>query len=166
LLPDGSELKLSPGPHNLIQKSVIEEFLPRFAPRSEVLYIGDTEKKILILKEHTLFNIGVPRPSREMLPDVLAYDAERNWLLVIEAVHSANPIGQIRHKKLKELTRNCTAGCVFVSAFENKRSFRKFSNDISWQTEVWIADDPDHLIHFDGERFLGPYDWPAIPNQK
>jgi hypothetical protein len=28
---------------------------------------------------------------------------------------------------------------------------------ISWETEVWTAEAPDHLIHFNGERFLGPY---------
>ena len=25
------------------------------------------------------------------------------------------------------------------------------------QTEVWIAENPDHLIHYNGEKFLGPF---------
>lgn len=93
-----------------------------------------------------------------MLPDILAYEPERNWLFVIEAVHSSNPIGVLRHRKLRELTKHCTAGCIYVSAFQSARAFKAFAGDISWETEVWIADDPDHLIHFDGHRFLGPYE--------
>jgi len=157
-LPNGTELKLSPGPHNLIQKAVIEEFIPRFSRGCRLLYLGDTEKKILFIDEPALKELGLPKPSRAMLPDILAYEPERNWLFVIEAVHSSNPIGLLRHKKLQELTKDCPAGRVYVSAFENARAFKKFVGDISWQTEVWIADNPDHLIHFDGDRFLGPYD--------
>ena len=92
-----------------------------------------------------------------MLPDILAYEPERNWLFVIEAVHSSNPIGPLRHKMLRELTKDCKAGCIYVSAFLDAKTFRKFAGEISWQTEVWIAESPDHVIHFDGERFLGPY---------
>jgi type II restriction enzyme len=157
-LPDGTELKLSPGPHNAIQKAVIEEFLPRFSPSSTVLYVGDTEKKILVINESMLAKLGVAKPSRSMLPDILAYDGKRKWLLVVEAVHSSNPIGVLRHKKLRELTKDCTVGRVYISAFADAKAFRRFSGDISWQTEVWIADDPEHLIHFDGERYLGPYE--------
>ena len=157
-LPGGTELKLSPGPHNAIQKAVIEEFIPRFSPCSKVLYLGDTEKKILFIDEPALAELGLARPSREMLPDILAYDSKRKWLLVIEAVHSSNPIGVLRHKKLQELTKDCTVGRVYISAFQNAKAFRRFSGDISWQTEVWIAENPDHLIHFDGDRYLGPYE--------
>jgi DNA (cytosine-5)-methyltransferase 1 len=158
VLPDGKEFKLSPGPHNLIQKAVIEEFIPRFSRGCQVLYLGDTEKKILFIDEPALEKLGIPKPSRAMLPDILAYEPERNWLFVIEAVHSSNPIGILRHKKLQELTENCSAGRIYVSAFENAKAFRKFVGDISWQTEVWILDNPDHIIHFDGARFLGPYE--------
>jgi len=157
-LPNGTELKLSPGPHNAIQKAVIEEFLPRFSPGSILLYLGDTEKKILALDEQALSKLGLAKPSRSMLPDILAYDRKRKWLLVIEAVHSSNPIGALRHRKLRELTKDCTVGRVYISAFADAKTFRRFSGDISWQTEVWIADDPEHLIHFDGERYLGPYE--------
>jgi len=126
--------------------------------RSILLYLGDTEKKILALDEQALSKLGLAKPSRSMLPDILAYDRKRKWLLVIEAVHSSNPIGALRHRKLRELTKDCTVGRVYISAFADAKTFRRFSGDISWQTEVWIADDPEHLIHFDGERYLGPYE--------
>lgn len=156
-LPDGTVLKLSPGSHNRIQKSVVEQLLPRFSQGAQILYIGDTEKKILYINQNQLKELGLKELSRGMLPDIIAYEAKRNWLFIIEAVHSSNPISQLRHMKLRELTQECSAGVVYISAFENMNQFAKFSRQISWETEVWVADNPDHMIHFNGERFLGPY---------
>ena len=156
-LPNGETYNLSPGPHNEIQKAVIEEFLPRFSKRAEVLYVGDTSKKVLHMDAEKLRSLGIAEPSRALLPDVLAYDEEQNWLFVIEAVHSSNPIDQLRHLALRRLTENTKIGCVFVSAFADMASFGRFSKAISWETEVWIVDEPDHMIHFDGEQFLGPH---------
>jgi hypothetical protein len=34
----------------------------------------------------------------------------------------------------------------------------RYLGEIAWETEVWVADAPSHLIHFDGARFLGPYE--------
>ena len=156
-LPGGQAYNLSPGPHNQIQKAIIEEFLPRFSKGAEVLYIGDTSKKVLHMDAEKLRSLGMAEPSRAMLPDVLAYDKEQKWLFVIEAVHSSNPIDPLRHLALRRLTENATVGCVFVSAFMDMPAFARFSKAISWETEVWIVDEPDHMIHFDGEQFLGPF---------
>jgi hypothetical protein len=30
-------------------------------------------------------------------------------------------------------------------------------SQIAWESEVWIPEDPDHMIHFNPEEFLGPY---------
>ena len=160
-LPNGKTFNLSPGPHNQIQKAVIEEFLPRYSNGAQVLYVGDTSKKVIHIEADKLRALGIAEPSRAMLPDVLAYDEEQNWLFVIEAVHSSNPIDPYRHLALRELTENSIAGCVFVTAFMDMTAFAKFSKSISWETEVWIADQPDHMIHFDGKRFLGPYSAPG-----
>ena len=156
-LPSGHTYNLSPGPHNRIQKAIIEEFLPRFSKGAEVLYIGDTSKKVLHIEAEKLRLLGIAEPSRAMLPDVLAYDEEQKWLFVIEAVHSSNPIDQLRHLALRRLTEHATVGCIFVSAFMDMTAFARFSKTISWETEVWIVDQPDHMIHFDGGQFLGPY---------
>ena len=156
-LPDGTRYKLSPGPHNEIQKAVVEEFLPRFSRGAQVLYLGDATRKILHIDEETLQSLGVAELDRSTLPDVVAYEQERHWLFLIEAVHSSNPISELRHLALRRLTEETDAGCVFVSAFATTTIFARFSKEISWETEVWIADQPDHIVHFDGERFLGPY---------
>lgn len=160
-LPDGREFSLSPGPHNKIQKAVVEEFLPRFSKGAGVLYIGDTEKKMLHMDESAIASLGLQGFARGTLPDILAYEPERNWLFLVEAVHSSNPIDDLRHLNLRRLMQSCTAGCVYVTAFNSIADFARFSKQIAWETEVWIADDPDHMIHFNGDRFLGPHETSA-----
>jgi BsuBI/PstI restriction endonuclease domain/BsuBI/PstI restriction endonuclease HTH domain/C-5 cytosine-specific DNA methylase len=154
----GKTFSLSPGPHNQLQKAIIEEFLPRFSKKANVLYVGDTENKTLHQDDAGLKEIGMVPPARgDRLPDVVAYEPKRDWVFLIEAVHSSNPVDEERHELLMRITKECTAGRVFVTAFLTKKAFRKWVTRIAWETEVWIADEPDHLVHFDGERFLGPY---------
>lgn len=157
-LPDGAVLSLSPGPHNEIQKGVIEEFLPRYAPGAKILYVGDTENKALVQDDAGFNQIGFKPPKRgDRLPDIVAYDEKRGWLFLIEAVHSSNPVDDRRMSILRDLAVGCSAGLVFVTAFISRAEFRKWASQIAWETEVWLADEPDHVIHFNGERFLGPY---------
>ncbi|NQT63076.1 MAG: restriction endonuclease [Candidatus Marinimicrobia bacterium] len=156
-LPNGKKLKFSLGEHNDLQKAIIEEFLPRYGFGSEVLYVGDTSKKFLVLAEEKLSDLSFFELSHDELPDVLAYSADKNWLYLIEAVHSSGPISPIRLEELKSLSANCSAEIVYVTAFLDRVTFRKFAPEIAWETEVWIADSPDHLIHFNGDKFLGPY---------
>jgi type II restriction enzyme len=153
-------LLFGPGEHNLLQKSIIENFLPRFGHSAQVLYVGDTQDKLLFVEEKQLLELGFFELAHEKLPDVLAYSGEKNWLYLIEAVHSANPITELRKRTLDQLTKTCSAELVYVSAFLTRDAFRKFSREIAWETEVWIADAPDHLIHFNGDKFLGPHPRP------
>lgn len=156
-LPSDQELDFSPGEHNILQKAIIEEFLPRYGYGAEVLYVGDTLKKFIVFHEAKLEELQFFKLEHGELPDVVAYSEEKNWLYLIEAVHSSGPISRSRLVKLKELTKSCTADMIFVTAFLDRATFRKFVVDIAWETEVWIADDADHLIHFNGEKFLGPF---------
>jgi hypothetical protein len=156
-LPGGETVALSPGGQNPLIKQVIEQFCARFTPGGVVIYIGDTENKFQHLHAEYLAKLGVVVDSADKMPDVVVHDTKRNWLLLIEAVTSAGPVDGKRRKELKELFRNSTAGLVFVTAFENRKTMQSFLTQISWETEVWVAEAPDHLIHFNGERFLGPY---------
>ena len=156
-LPYGKKVALSPGGQNPLIKAIIEEFCPAFAPGGVVLYIGDTENKFIHLEKAGLANLGISLSSAAKIPDVIVYDVKRNWLLLIEAVTSAGPVDGKRRKELKELFAGCKAGLVFVTAFETRRTMQTFVSQIAWESEVWIAEDPDHMIHFNGERFLGPY---------
>lgn len=156
-LPDGRKVALSPGGQNPLIKAIIESFCPRFAPGGLVAYIGDAENKFAHLEADYLAGLGVSFDSAAKIPDVIVHQAARNWLLLIEAVTSAGPVDGKRRKELKELFAGCTAGLVFVTAFETRRAMQSFLSQISWESEVWLAEEPDHLIHFNGERFLGPY---------
>jgi len=163
-LPDGSQVALSPGGQNPLIKAIIENFCPAFAPGGVVIYIGDTENKFVHLEKTSLAALGVALDSAAKIPDVIVHHAARNWLLLIEAVTSAGPVDGKRRKELKDLFVGCKAGLVFVTAFENRRTMQSFVSQIAWESEVWIAEDPDHMIHFNGERFLGPY--PDVTPQK
>jgi BsuBI/PstI restriction endonuclease domain/BsuBI/PstI restriction endonuclease HTH domain len=153
----GVELSFGPGEHNVLIKAVIQQFLPRFGHEAIVLYVGDAEKKDLHIDRERLHELGCSELDHGELPDVIAYSEIKDWLFVIEAVHSFGPISNVRHDRLKALLHRGTAGTVFVTAFADRLSFRRWIKDIAWQTEVWIASEPEHIIHFDGERFLGPY---------
>ncbi|MCT3639118.1 restriction endonuclease [Elizabethkingia anophelis] len=156
-LPSGGQLSFSAGEHNDLQKAIIEEFLPRYGFEAEVLYVGDTADKYLYLEKEKLEKLNFFEISHEELPDVIAYSKKKNWLYLIEAVHSSGPISEIRLLQLQKLTKDCKADIVYVTAFLTKPKFRQFIADVAWETEVWIADNPDHLVHFNGDKFLGPY---------
>jgi hypothetical protein len=156
-LPSGKTVTISPGGQNPLIKTVIEEFCSRFVTGGVVIYIGDAEDKFLHLDDEYLLRLDVTIPASAKMPDVVIHDTGRNWLLLIEAVTSAGPIDGKRRSELKELFKGCKAGLVFVTAFADRANYLRFGTQIGWETEVWIADAPDHIIHFNGERFLGPY---------
>jgi hypothetical protein len=138
-------------------KAVIEEFCPRFCPGAEILRIGDTAGRAVHRANVELSSLGLKPEIGSRLPDVIVHYTAKNWLLLIEAVTSAGPVDGKRRKELKELFAGCKAGLVFVTAFENRRTMQYFVSQIAWESEVWLAEDPEHMIHFNGERFLGPY---------
>ena len=155
-LPQGQELSLSPGKHNEVQRAVVEEFAARFAPGAHLLYLGDTAKKNLFVDEARLAELSIPITDHDKLPDVVLYDSERNWLFLIEAVTSHGPMSPKRILDLEAMLSESSAGAIYVSAFPNFGEFRKHMKAIAWETEVWLCDSPDHMIHYDGDRFLGP----------
>ena len=157
-LPDGRELKLTAGGQNELVKKIIEVFCPRFTPGGVMVYVGDTGKKERHLEESYLRRLGLTFDEHGKMPDVLVHMPEKDWLVLIEAVTSHGPIGIKRHNELKELFKEAKAGLVFVTAFLTRRAMTKYLSEIAWETEVWIAETPSHIVHFNGERFLGPYE--------
>ncbi|MDT3395063.1 BsuBI/PstI family type II restriction endonuclease [Streptomyces sp. B1866] len=156
-LPGGGEVSLSPGGQNVLIVQIINEFCERYTPNGEVLYIGDADDKWAVFEEDVLGSLGVEIDSHGKMPDVVVYLRKKNWLVLIEAASSHGPVDHKRYRELKELFRGSTAGLVFISALPSRVEIRKYLKDIAWETDVWCADNPTHLIHFNGERFLGPY---------
>lgn len=156
-LASGVTLKLSPGGQNTLVEKILNEFCPRFTPGGRPIYVGDTAEKWAYFDADYLRNLGVTIEGHGKMPDVVVHFAEKDWLVLIEAVTSHGPVNPKRLTELKTLFASSQAGLVFVTAFLNRRGLLKYLGEIAWETEVWVADAPDHMIHFNGERFLGPY---------
>lgn len=155
-LADGRSLRLSPGKHNRVIAAVVNEFAPQFAPEARALYLGDTADKDLAADVARLASLGVPSDAHGKLPDVVLLDERKNWLFLVEAVTSHGPVTPKRFVEMERLLEKCTIGRVYVSAFPDFAEFRRHAASIAWDTEVWVAEMPTHLIHYNGDRFLGP----------
>lgn len=156
-LTGSTEITLSPGGQNVLIKKIVEHFAARFVSGGEVLYVGDTEEKFAHFNPEGFQILGLEIDPHGKVPDVVIFNAEKNWLFLIEAVTSHGPVSALRHSQLLKLFSGCRAGLVFVTAFLTRSDLARYLSEISWESEVWVAESPDHLIHFDGERFLGPY---------
>ncbi len=156
-IAEGVTITLSPGGQNVLVEQIISEFAPRFTPGGRLLYVGDTDDKFAHFDREALFELGVEIDAHGKIPDVIVHYTERNWLVLIEAVTSHGPINPKRKQELQSLFNESKAGLVYVTAFLSRRAMVEYLPEISWESEVWVAESPSHLIHFNGERFLGPY---------
>ena len=153
----GKMIKLSPGEHSELIREIIQSFAPRFAPGAVLIYAGDTGEKWGYFEEPLLAKLGVGVETHGKMPDVVLHYPGRNWLLLVESVTSHGPVDGKRHAELAKLFAKSRAGLVYVTAFPNRSTMSRYLGEIAWETEVWVADAPSHLIHFNGSRFLGPY---------
>jgi hypothetical protein len=157
VIAPGKTISLSPGEHSELIRDIIEEFAPRFAPGSVLVYAGDTGDKWGYFDKRLLADLGVEVDAHGKMPDVVLHFTEKNWLLLVESVTSHGPVDGNRHAELAKLFAGSKSGLVYVTAFPSRAIMGRYLGEIAWETEVWVADAPSHLIHFNGERFLGPY---------
>ena len=153
---NGENFKFSVGKHNELQKAIIEEFAPRFAPNSECLYVGDTIEKDLVKNAEKLKELGFEITLHDKMPDVVLYREDKNWIYFVESVTSVGPMDPKRILEITKMTKDVTAGKIFVTAFLDFKTYKKFAEELAWETEVWIAEMPEHMIHLNGDRFMGP----------
>ena len=150
---NGADFTFSTGKHNELQKAIIEEFAPRFAPNSECLYVGDTIEKDLVKNAEKLMELGFEITLHDKMPDVVLYREEKDWIYFVESVTSVGPMDPKRILEIEEMTKDVKAGKIFVTAFPDFKTYKKFSEELAWETEVWIAEMPEHMIHLDGDSF-------------
>lgn len=153
----GKSLKFSPGKHNELQVKIIKSFLPRFCSTAKLVYVGDTARKLLFVEEELLKMIGIPITEHDKLPDVVLHDDQKNHIFLIEAVTAHGPISPKRQIELENTLKSCKATKIYVSVFPDFHEFKRHIDNIAWETEVWIADNPDHMIHFNGPKFFSAY---------
>ena len=145
-----------PGKHTKLEVAIVEEFSPRFAPGAKLIYLGDTAKKTLVFDKDAFAKLGIPVLEHGKFPDVILYDAKKKWLFLIEAVTTHGPVSPKRQIELEKLFEKCKVGKIYVTAFLDLVTYKKYANDIAWGTEVWIAEMPSRMIHYNGDKFLGP----------
>ncbi len=153
----GQEINISPGEHSELIKAIVEDFAPRYVHGGVLVYVGDTGEKWGYFNKELLAELGVSVDSHGKMPDVVLYYPEKNWLLLVESVTSHGPVDGKRHAELASLFVSAMAGLVYVTAFPSRQLMTRYLSEIAWETEVWVADAASHLIHFNGDRFLGPY---------
>ena len=157
-MPSNEIAYINPGGQNKLIKSMVEEFCPRFVPGGQVLYIGDADSKTSNYNEESLSSLGINLDMHGKMPDLVVYQKDKNWLFLMEAVTTHGPVNPLRKKDLESLFGGSKAGIVYVSCFPNRQVLRSHLMDIAWETEVWLESDPTHMIHFNGSRFMGPYE--------
>ena len=157
-MPSNEIAYINPGGQNKLIKSMVEEFCPRFAPGGQVLYIGDADSKTSNYNKELLSSLGINLDMHGKMPDLVVYQKDKNWLFLMEAVTTHGPVNPLRKKDLESLFGGSKAGIVYVSCFPNRQVLRSHLMDIAWETEVWLESDPTHMIHFNGSRFMGPYE--------
>lgn len=152
------EISLSPGKHNALVKAIVEQLVPRFVPGGLLVYVGDTSAKWGHFDRSTLAKLGMTLDEHGKMPDVVVHYPAKNWLVLIESVTSHGPVDSKRHEELAKLFAPSTAGLVYVTAFSTRSLMKRYLGEIAWETEAWVAESPTHMIHFNGSRFLGPYE--------
>jgi hypothetical protein len=154
---EGRQIEISPGRHSELIKRIVEDFGARFVPGGVLVYVGDTGDKWGYFDKDRLADMGVTLDHHGKMPDVILFSPEKNWLFLVESVTSHGPVDAKRHIELSRLFASCSAGLVFVTAFPDRAVMGRYISSLAWESEVWVSDSPSHLIHFNGDRFLGPH---------
>ena len=149
--------EFTPSEHAELIGAIMKDFASRFAPGSKLIFVGETKQQPQYFDESLLSSLGVTVDAHGKMPDVVLYFEKRNWLLLVESVTSHGPVNAKRHAELRKLFADSSVGIVFVTAFPSRAVMGRYLSEIAWETEVWVADSPSHLIHFNGDRFLGPH---------
>lgn len=157
LVKNDIEIRLSPGEHSNLIKEIIEQFATRFLHGAELVYVGDTGEKWGYFDKELALEIGIDVDQHGKMPDVIFYLRTQNWLILVEAVTSHGPVDSKRQIELNELFESIKSEKVFISAFPNRQILSRYLLDIAWESEVWLSDNPTHMIHYNGDKFLGPH---------
>lgn len=155
---EGNYIALSKSEHNKLQKKILEQLVPLVSKgKPELLYIGDAADRSLLQENDRLDELGIHVLSQSgNLPDIIIYDSQENCVIFIEAYHSTGPFTLDRVNAIKALC-HCREGmeAAFITAFDTTTKMLKHYKEVAWDTEIWSADEPTHLVHKNGDKFIG-----------
>ncbi len=151
-------IKLGRSPHNKLQKAILETFVRNFASGALLLYIGDTSNRKLQCDDNKLEELGIRVLSDSpKLPDIILYDEKHKRILFIEAYTSTGEFTIDRVNFIKDLCKpkNEDMEIAFITAFANTKKMLQVYSRIAWDTDIWVAEDPTHMTHKNGDKFIG-----------
>lgn len=155
---NGINIELKKSPHNKLQLQILKELLPLISEgKPELLYIGDAVDRDLWQKDDRLKELGIYVLSGSgNLPDIIAYDSVNKRILFIEAFHSTGPFTIDRVNTIRNLCK-CEPGteAAFITAFDTTAKMLKNYKNVAWETDIWTAEEPTHLLHKNGDKFMG-----------
>ena len=154
---NGCTVRLRTGRKSELLKQVTESFLRHFGSGAEILSMANSKRDDFQPNTGRMAELQIAQSDASPLADVVAYCERKNLLMLVQAVTTTGVFDDTRRQSVASRCIDCTANVVYVSAFQNRLAYSKFASDIAWETEVWIADAPEHMIHFNGDKFLGPY---------
>ena len=143
--------------YHRLQQTVLKEFMPRFAARAKVLFVRGPAKKPLVCQTEELEKVGLAADSRFKLPDMILYLPQKKWLYLIGIADAGNLITARRQRSFEQALSMSQARAVHVNVFAGFEEYSRHVGQIAWDSEVWIAETPEHMIHHNGDRFLGPH---------
>ena len=154
---NGLVFTLDRSPHNKLQKAILDVFAKYFASGAELLYIGDTSDRMLRKNDNRLSELGINVFSKSTcIPDIILYDEKHNRILFIEAYNS---VGEFTYDRVKDILAccHCKPGTevAFITAFATMKKALQVINNIAWDTDIWVAEYETHLIHKNGDKFIG-----------
>jgi len=141
-----------------LHKAIIEDFAAHWATGGVLVYASGSGEEPGTIDPDLLADLGIAADAYDKLPDVVLHDPLKNRLFLVESITSHGPVDEQRRVELARLFFGTHAHLILVTASPNRSMIAQYALDIAWETEAWAADEPAHLIHFDGERFCGPYD--------
>ena len=155
---EGINISLKKSAHNKLQVNILESLIPLICKeKPELLYIGDATNRDLWQKNERLEELGIHIFSQSgNLPDIIVYDRCAKRIIFIEAYHSTGPFTIDRVNDIKALCK-CEEGteAAFITAFDSTAKMLKNYKDVAWDTDMWSADEPTHLVHKNGDKFIG-----------
>ena len=151
-------IKLKKSGHNKLQIDLLNS-LPKLISKGkpELLYIGDASDRYLIFEKERMKKLGIHVMSETAkLPDIIMYDPVDVRIIFIEAYYSG---GAFTIDRVNEIKRACQCKdvmeVVFITGFQDTKKMLRAFNYVAWDTEMWSADEPTHLVHKNGDKFIG-----------
>jgi hypothetical protein len=137
-----------------LQVAALAKFIPQCAPQAKVLFLRGSDDRSLIFVPGVLQRLGIPIEKLEKLPDAVLHLPKRN-LLILLTLNA--PITTKQRNRIERWLAECMAKREYVSALSDWQALSRAGNSFAWDTHVWLAEEPEHMIHWNGEKFLGPH---------